>query len=342
MPTGLLKRLQNIFIRVAEGKKDRRDPRDIPPITPEEVEEIRAFFPLKKFFIYGHARSGTTLLARLIRLHPQVHCNWQAHFFTRPPLLQSLVADKEVGAWLSRRSNRWNRGRDLSPLVLRAVGDFILEREARRVGKIVVGDKSPNSLLNGESVELLYKIYPDASLIFIVRDGRDAVISHRFQSFIDKAADLSKEDLLIRDAFIRNPQKFVGGGRSLFTEKILRAAASRWVENVQETDRLGRSLFGDRYISLRYEDLLSQTLREIERLWNFLDVDPNITTLAETIMAEMENNPDADWQQEAGGEFVRWFRKGEPGIWRELFTLTDRLVFENIGGETLKSWGYKG
>ncbi|MGB2910237.1 MAG: sulfotransferase, partial [Anaerolineales bacterium] len=86
---------------------------DVPAISPEEVAEAKEFFPLEKFFIFGHARSGTTLLTRLIRLHPEVHCNYQGHFFTRPPLLESLVADPEIKAWLTRRSNRWNHGKDL-------------------------------------------------------------------------------------------------------------------------------------------------------------------------------------------------------------------------------------
>jgi len=90
---------------------------EIPPISDEEVAEAKAFFPLEKFFIFGHARSGTTMLARQIRLHPEVHCNYQAHFFTRPPLLEALVQDEEVRAWLTRNSNRWNHGRDLSPVV---------------------------------------------------------------------------------------------------------------------------------------------------------------------------------------------------------------------------------
>jgi len=95
---------------------------DVPAISPEEVAEAKEFFPLDKFFIFGHARSGTTLLTRLIRLHPEVHCNYQGHFFTRPPLLQSLVADHEIKGWLTRRSNRWNHGKDLSPVILRAAG----------------------------------------------------------------------------------------------------------------------------------------------------------------------------------------------------------------------------
>ena len=38
-------------------KKNQRNP--IPAITPEEVAEIKQFFPREKFFIFGHARSGT-------------------------------------------------------------------------------------------------------------------------------------------------------------------------------------------------------------------------------------------------------------------------------------------
>ena len=66
-----------------EAKRKNRNP--IPAITLEEVAEIKQFFPREKFFIFGHARSGTTLLVRLARLHPEVHCNYQAHFFTRKP-----------------------------------------------------------------------------------------------------------------------------------------------------------------------------------------------------------------------------------------------------------------
>ena len=64
-----------------EPKKKKRHP--IPAITADQVAEIKQFFSREKFFIFGHARSGTTLLMRLVRLHPEVHCNYQAHFFTR-------------------------------------------------------------------------------------------------------------------------------------------------------------------------------------------------------------------------------------------------------------------
>ena len=156
-----VKKAARILLK-GDSRKNTRN--SIPAITPEEVAEIKQFFPREKFFILGHARSGTTLLVRLARLHPEVHCNYQGHFFTRRPLLKSLVDTPEAEEWLSRKSNRWNRGRDLSPVVLRAVAEYIMEREAERVGKRIVGDKSPSSTIHGQSVRDLHAIFPDARL----------------------------------------------------------------------------------------------------------------------------------------------------------------------------------
>jgi len=319
--------------------------RDIPAITAEEVAEAKDFFPLEKFFIFGHARSGTTLLTRLIRTHPQVHCNYQAHFFTRKPLLEALVSRADVGMWLGRRSNRWNRGRDLSPVVLRAASDFIMERDARRVGKAspgcIVGDKSPNSLLNGEAVHLMVKIYPDARLIFIVRDGRDAVVSHRFQAFIDRPHHLSKAGQRLRDEFARNPVPFQNGQRSLFTPQELRQAAAGWVQNVVETDRAARALLGESYLALRYEDLLAQPWQTMRRVWGFLGVNLAMDDLEKNLQHELGQNPDADWQQEKAAEIANALSKGQRGTWRELFTPQDRQIFKEVAGEALITWRYE-
>jgi hypothetical protein len=313
----------------------------IPAITSEEVAEIQQFFPRPKFFIFGHARSGTTLLARLVRVHPEVHCNYQAHFFTRPPLLQSLVADPEVGQWLARRSNRWNQGRDLSPLVLRAAADFIMEREALAQGKSIVGDKSPSSLLDGEAVRLLHQVYPDARLIFIVRDGRDTAISHRFQAFIDNPQSLGRADLQIREQFANDPGPFQKGERSIFTPTVLRQAAQGWVHNLTETDRMGHELFGDRYLSLRYEDLLQTPAIEMKRVWAFLGADVAGEDLEAAVQTEMQQNPDADWQNQKASEIAQPLQKGRQGGWREYFTTQDRQVFKEIAGQTLIDWHYE-
>lgn len=312
----------------------------LPAITPEEVEEARRFFPRSKFFIFGHARSGTTLLARLVRLHPQVHCNWQSHFFTRAPFLTGLVDSPEVAEWLARRNNRWNRGRDLSPVVLRAVADFMLEREAERERKSIVGDKSPSSRLHGAAVERLTAVYPDARLIYILRDGRDTLVSQRLQSFVDGVDGLSRGDLRLRQAFLAAPEDFVSGSRSIFVEADLRRAAARWAANVTETVRAGKELFGDRFLPLRFEDMLADPLATMAAVWAFLGATDPGSQEVEAVRNEMARNPDAEWQREQLGAAASLIPKGSVGSGGAMMTARDLAVMEQAAGAALRAWGY--
>jgi hypothetical protein len=321
-----------------DPKKKKRNP--IPAITPEDVAEIRQFFPREKFFIFGHARSGTTLLMRLARLHPEVHCNYQAHFFTRQPLLKSLVDTPEAEEWLRRKSNRWNQGGDLSPLVLRAAADFIMERDAAKEGKRIVGDKSPSSTIHGQAVRDLHAVYPDAKLVYIVRDGRDVLTSERFRNLVEESRFLKAEDQRIIEELRNDQTQFTNGTRSIFTENVIRRVANGWVKNVQETETEGGRLFGANYFSLRYEDLLARPFDEMQSLWTFLGVqaDPSLET---TIAAEMSSNPDEEWQVKRNEDIASFLPKGQAGNWQRLFTARDKSIFKEVAGEMLIKWKYE-
>ena len=339
MPDSITNRLRQAISLLAKGAKSPLRHTPIHPLTEVEVQELKAFFPMDKYFILGHARSGTTLLARLIRLHPQVHCNWQAHFFNRPPQLESLVNSAEAEKWLARRSNRWNHGRDLSPVVMRAVADFIMERDARREGKTIVGDKSPNSSVHGKVVRDMRAIYPDAAIVCIVRDGRDVIISQRFRNFVEEKF-LAAEDLRILQDLRQNPAPFADGTRSIFSEAFIRRHAQAWVDNLSEVSAEGQRLFGERFIELRFEDLLAKPYEEMRRLWKFLGVavDP---TLAKAVESEMAANPDEEWQAQRNDSIAAFLPKGQVGNWRRLLTERDRSLFKSIAGEMLVHWRYE-
>jgi Sulfotransferase family len=337
----MLSRFKSAARILLKGDSKKKKRNLIPAITPDEVAEIKQFFPREKFFIFGHARSGTTLLMRLVRLHPEVHCNYQAHFFTRQPLLKSLVNTPEADEWLTRKSNRWNQGRDLSPLVLRAAADFIMERNAAKEGKMIVGDKSPSSTIHGQAVRDMHSIYPDAKLVYIVRDGRDVLISERFRNLVEESKFLKAEDKRIIEELRKDQTPFTNGTRSIFTETVIRRVAKGWVTNVRETEEEGKRLFGDHYCSLRYEDVLEHPFEEVSRLWKFLGVKKVDEALKEKIKAEMESNPDEEWQVKRNEGIASFLPKGHAGNWERLFTARDKSLFKEVAGEMLIKWNYE-
>src|SRR5215207_8125765 len=332
-----LKKSARILLK-SDSKKKKRNA--IPAITPEELAEIKQFFPREKFFIFGHARSGTTLLMRLLRLHPEVHCNYQAHFFTRQPLLKSLVNTPEAEEWLSRKSNRWNQGRDLSPLVVRAAADFIMERDAAKEGKHIVGDKSPSSTIHGQAVRDMHALYPDAKLVYIVRDGRDVLVSERFRNLVEESKFLKAEDKRVIAELRKDQTQFANGIRSIFTETFIRRVAKGWVTNLRETEEEGRRLFGENYYGLRYEDLLASPFDEMQKLWNFLGGQAD-RSQENAITEEMSSNPDEAWQATRNENIASFLPKGQAGNWQKLFSTSDKTIFKEVAGDTLLKWKYE-
>src|SRR5919109_4186065 len=100
---------------------------------------------------------------------------------------------------------------------------------------------------------------------------------------------------------------------------MIRRVAEGWVTNLQETEEEGRRLFGENYCSLRYEDLLARPFDEIQKLWNFLGVQGDLS-LEKAILDEMSSNPDEEWQVKRNEEIASFLPKGQAGNWQKLFT----------------------
>jgi Sulfotransferase family len=323
----------------ASNSDRERAPLEPSPIRPELLREIQQRFPMPKFFIFGYPRSGTTLLMRLIRLHPEIHCNRQAHFFTYPRAAAQALSDQEIRAWLERGNNRWTAGKGLETAPLRLVADFIMESEARQLGKRIVGDKSP-TVIGGLAVRRMHAIYPDARCVYLIRDGRDVAVSRLIQRFIDQPQHMTRADRGIKEDFARNPDPYLNKEKSIFSETFLQDEARSWSRNLDEITQQGSDLLQDSFTCLRYEDLLADPSQELASIWSFLGVDPEFPEAEARIAEKMAYNPGADDQSRKESDMVSQLKRGTSGGWKDLFNARDQAVFSSIAGNTLKAWGY--
>lgn len=296
-------------------------------------------FPRPKFFLLGYPRSGTTLLARLLRLHPDVHCNWQAQITTGSSDLMSLFARQDWADWLARPSNRWATDASALPLLIRTAADTVMEREAEQAKAHWVGDKTPTARMD-RAVDRFALIYPDAWVLAIVRDGRDAALSQRFQAFIDQPETLSLSDLRMRGALENDPSAFGADGRSIFSDIWLTRVAADWLHSTFDGHERAQQVFGDHYLSLRYEDLLAAPWEAMTRLWGALGAGSDDPGLKTAVEGEMNRNPAARWHKEAAPGLVAGLERGVVGGWREWFTPRDRDLFEAVAAEGLRHWRY--
>jgi hypothetical protein len=215
-----------------------------------------------------------------------------------------------------------------------------MERDAAHEGKRIVGDKSPSSVIHGQAARDLHAVYPDAKIVYIVRDGRDVIISERFRNFVEESRFLSAEDKRIIEDLRKDQVPFTDGHHSIFTETFIRRTAGNWVHDLQETEDESRRLFGEAFFGLRYEDLLEHPFEEMRKVWAFLGVEAD-RSLEKTILTEMSSNPDEEWQSRRNEDIASFLPKGQAGNWTRLFSEQDKTVFKDVAGEMLIRWNYE-
>src|SRR5215203_5483852 len=239
------------------------------------------------FFILGQQKSGTTWLMQILDSHPEILCRGEGRFFgadwrqesvkridsKRPPSsLYNAVLDAEyLKLWIER--SVWSRNDDadehLTNLTRMAI-DYFLTGELSKTGKRLVGDKSP--LLTAETMEEIAGIYPEAKVIHIIRDGRDAVVSaaHHSRNF-GKARKGTRTPGDRR----ADPGELRLAGESIFAGNSLKRMAAEWSRRVGKTVEDGPALLGESYTEVRYEDLLERPEEEVRRLLEFLGAGSN-------------------------------------------------------------------
>ena len=199
------------------------------------------------FFIVGSARSGTTLLRLMLNAHPAVAVPPESRFITE---LRSGTAEVEVTDFLNRLASHrqfaaWDLPIEAVENEIGQIGripyaDAIAAAYvayARVHGKSRWGDKTPRYV---EHIPEIAALFPDARIIHLVRDGRNVALSY---------ADVP------------------------FGPKTIGSAARLWRRRVLTGREHGGVLGENRYVELRYEDLVEDPEGRTKALCEFLHLD---------------------------------------------------------------------
>jgi Tfp pilus assembly protein PilF len=207
-------------------------------------------------FLLGFPRSGTTLLERVLTVSPHVIASEEretlteatAEFMRGPAALDRLAAISPAEADRHRRLY-WTR--------VRALG-------ADPAGRVFI-DKLP---LNSTKLPLIAKLFPEARILFAVRDPRDVVLS------------------CFRQRFRVNPSMF---------EFLTLEGAARFYAQVMRLADLCRDRFDLTVLEHRYEDLVNDFEGRSKAVCEFIGVDwtPDMRRFAETGLRRSVATPSA-------------------------------------------------
>jgi len=272
-------------------------------------------FPL----FLGSGRSGTTVFRNVFDSHSELAMTHEAHFVAQLAQQRSVYEtasgfDQELfAADLYRNSNFVRQGIERSSVEQRLrlddVATFadavrcVFSLYAGAQDKRLYGDKTPGYV---NHIELLAGIFPESKFVHIIRDGRDVALGY-----------------LDRDEW----------GPSTVAE-----AALYWRSRVSRGRDAGRSIGENRYIEVRYEDMVDDPEFTTRRVCSFLGLDFEPAMLqfhekGEAFIAS-SNTP------EAFAGLAKPITKGMRD-WRTQMANDDVALFEVIAGDLLDSLGYE-
>lgn len=172
------------------------------------------------------------------------------------------------------------------------------------------------------------KAYP--KVVYILRDGRDVAVSYYYYS--QKMGQL---------AFDVPFSSFIKG----FAKKGTKAFGN-WSDHVESW--LGK-VDGSNLMLIKYEDMLSDTARVLEKVIRFAGIEVDESRIANAVyasqfekMQKLEVKQHASYFAHYGAktEDIRFVRKGETGNWRSYFSEEDEDYFLSLHGETLRKMKY--
>lgn len=224
---------------------------------------------MKKVFILGNPRSGTSLFRLMLNAHPQIisppecgflhwwyakYKDWKGSDNTSVNInefVKDIKSSKKIEDWnLDFEKLKQNISQQ-NPQNYAELGEIVYVMFAEQKGKkpIIIADKN-NYYIN--HLKDLNEIWPSAKYILVVRDGRDVACSY----------------LKIKKLVTNSPYKPKLSNNIGFIAK-------EWVNNNNNSIDFINSFDDNRGLIVRYEDVVTNPKQFLTEVCGFLDIDFN-------------------------------------------------------------------
>lgn len=268
-------------------------------------------------FIVGAPRSGTTLMAVLLDRHSNIAIGPETQFFTEfiprnwaqstpktyEQLVDSALDFKRIADFSLDRNQLLHHFKkyELSfANLLRA----IIEVHAIRNSKLRPGEKSPKHL---QHVPRILDQFPESKVICVLRDGRDVVRSLLETSW----------------AIPGNPRR-------------LQLFCIRWNDAVEKTIHYERTLPPNRFMTVKFEDILRQPRPELEKICDFIGEEFESTQLE----VAQTSSVIPDWEKKWKNRATEMLDPGRIEAWRGSSDQKQIWVMNSMMGTMLERVGY--
>jgi hypothetical protein len=273
----------------------------------------------RPIFVVGCPRSGTTMLQLMLHSHPRIAIPPETRFVVTAYEQRRTFGDlgdpdnrRALAQWIvGRRETKFqDLGLDpeqvtqeivAGPPALGAALGTVFRAYAHRFGKPRWGDKRPTYI---QHLDGLLRLFPDAQVVHLIRDGRDCV------------ASLKEVSWYKRDAF---------------------HAAATWTQAIDLGRRAAARLGPDSYYQLHYEHLVDDPSGELRGLCAFLDedYDPRMTQpqrIAGTVVPRQKR-----WHHNTR----TMVNSGRVGSWSDRLEPWEIALAETVMGRRLTEHGYE-
>lgn len=291
--------------------------------------------------LLGAGRSGTTLLYKILSMHRDVA--YVSNYVQKVPSVPSLAFAnrllhrlpsikrrtwflEEGGAYMNSKRIRVHAvvptpfegeaiyrhcGVPLTPVAGAVPGLEVVTR-LRSAFAVMLGAAGGDTLLtkrtaNNRRVAWLDAAFPKARYIHLVRDGRAVAYSLLRVNWWD-------DHTLFWAG--QTPRQMTAGGAD-----PMELAARNWVQEIAEIEAGLAILDQSQVLQMRYEDLLTDPVRQVERALDFLGVSMDADPAFRQLLEGLNLRP-------------------APESWRKRWSESERGIVQNLQASTLQRWGY--